>query len=309
MANWPYARNPRQGYLASANQEPLDPLADPAYFGSGWPSPWRAMRINALLRADTAVTPDAMRRYQTDPGSARADWFVPYFVGAGSIAGGQAGEAATLLSAWDRRYTKDNERAVLFETAMQELRRRAWDELATERGRAWNPGDVQLAMLLRDSAHAWWDDRATPAVEDRDALVAVSLAAALDTVIARHGAPGGGGWRWERVQRANVWHLLRLPALSARDIPVQGGPGLLNPISGNGQHGPSWRMVVDLGPGIRAWSTYPGGQSGNPFSRYFDNRIATWANGELEEIRLPRAPGALPTEQVLGSVTVTRSEQ
>jgi len=105
----PFARNPAQGYLASANQQPVDPRESGDYLGADWPAPWRAMRINQLLRADSAVTPDAMRRWQTDPGSARADWFVPAFLDA-VIAERRAGRAspaavraAELLAEWDRR--------------------------------------------------------------------------------------------------------------------------------------------------------------------------------------------------------------
>ena len=93
------------------------------------------MRINQLLRADSAVTPEAMRRFQTDPGSARADAFVPAFLGAAAElqAAGKGDDtlrrAAVLLSEWDRRYTRDNRRAVLFESAMEALPRLLLDEL------------------------------------------------------------------------------------------------------------------------------------------------------------------------------------
>ena len=53
LADYPQAVDPPQGYLASANQQPKDPRVDPRYFGWDWPDPWRAMRINALLRADS----------------------------------------------------------------------------------------------------------------------------------------------------------------------------------------------------------------------------------------------------------------
>jgi penicillin amidase len=223
-----------------------------------------------------------MRRYQTDPGSARADLFVPYFLDAAQRALAHAdmdetsarlSEAAGLLGQWDRRYTKDDRRAVLFETAMQELVARTWDELAvpgTAR-RAITPSTAVLAELLTDSAGTWWDDRSTRAIEHRDDILLASLVAALERARREHGDPNGDGWRWDRVRHANVNHLLRLPALSALDIPVQGGPGTLSPSAGSGTHGASWRMVVELGPELRAWATYPGGQSGNPVSpRYRD---------------------------------------
>jgi len=61
-AEYPQAVEPAQGYLASANQEPEDP-EDPRdgsrYLGANWPAPWRALRINQLLRGDSAVTVEA----------------------------------------------------------------------------------------------------------------------------------------------------------------------------------------------------------------------------------------------------------
>jgi penicillin G amidase len=304
---WPQSTDPAQGYLASANQQPIDPRVAGRWWGGSY-DPWRALRINALLRADSAVTPDAMRRYQTDPGSARADLFVPAFLDAAQrvlaratmdTQAAQLSEAAGLLGQWDRRYTKDNRRAVLFEGAMQELVGRTWDELAMPGSsrRAITPSTAILAELLADSASAWWDARATTAVEHRDDILTASLVAALDNVRRKYGDPNGDGWRWDRIRHANVNHLLRLPALSALEIPVQGGPGTLAPSAGSGTHSASWRMVVELGPALRAWTTYPGGQSGNPVSPRYRDRIERWARGELEPVRFPAAPAQLETAQ------------
>jgi penicillin amidase len=245
-----------------------------------------------------------MRRYQTDPGSARADLFVPAFLDAAQRVMARAtmdtqaarlSEAAGLLGQWDRRYTKDNRRAVLFEGAMQELVMRTWDELAMpgSRRRAITPSTAVLAELLADSASAWWDDRVTQAVEHRDDILAASLVASLETARRKYGDPNGEGWRWDRIRHANVNHLLRLPALSALEIPVQGGPATLSPSAGSGTHSASWRMVVELGPALRAWATYPGGQSGNPASSRYRDRIGLWSKGELEPVRIPATPAQL----------------
>lgn len=298
VERYPQTADPAQGYAASANQDPQPPERAAAYFSNDHEfDPWRAMRINALLRADSAVTPDAMRRYQTDPGSARADWFVPYFLAAARTVAGRGGAtpslgaAAARLAEWDRRYTKDNQRAVLFEAAMTQLPARTWDELLRDGRRVATPSDAVLAELLADSTSAWWDDRRTAAVrEDRDAVLAASLAAAYDSVVARYGEPERGGWRWDRIRFANVYHLLRLPGFSATNIPIQGGRSTLNPSSGDGNHGASWRMVVELGPTVWAWGTYPGGQSGNPGSGRYLDHIATWRDGQLEPLEFPSGP-------------------
>jgi len=39
-------------------------------------------------------------------------------------------------------------------------------------------------------------------------------------------------------------------------------------------------MVIQLSATTEAYGVYPGGQSGNPGSKYYDNFIDTWANGE-----------------------------
>jgi penicillin amidase len=301
VQNYPQSFDPAQGYLASANQEPQAPEAQREYLGSDTDyDVWRALRINELLRADSAVTPDDMRRWQTDPGSVRADRFVPYFLAAARAqqARGRGSDtlatAAKLLGEWDRRYTKTNERAVLFEAAMRELTSRTWDELQRDGRRVATPTDAVMAELLTQPKSPWWDDRRTrDVVEDRDDILSASLVAAYDDVVHEYGAPESGGWRWDRIRFANIYHLLRIPAFSALKIPVAGGRGTLSPSSGDGGHGPSWRMVVELGPEVHGWGTYPGGQSGNPVSPHYTDRLDTWKNGELDSLRFPRTPAQL----------------
>ncbi|MSR07805.1 MAG: penicillin acylase family protein [Gemmatimonadetes bacterium] len=307
----PASRNPARGFVSSNNQQPLDPRANPAYLGSNWETPWRAMRINGLLRDDAKVTMEAMRRWQTDPGSARADFFVPYFLAAAGplfspdgrvrgSAGPDVGDPTTrqtaeLLAQWDRRYTKDNTRAVLFEQAMDRLATLTWDELEDSTGRRnATPRDVILAELLQDSNSVWWDRRSITGVrERRDAILRLALSGALAETKKRYGEPDAGGWRWDQVQHANIYHLLRLRALSALEIPIQGGRATLNPSSGEGTQGASWRMVVDLGDSITAWGIYPGGQSGNPVSPRYLDRLPKWVEGELDTLRVPRAAADL----------------
>ena len=310
VAMYPQSVNPAQGFLASANQQPVDPTVNPAYLGTGWFPPWRAMRINSLLRADSAVTPDAMRRYQTDPGSPRADAFVPVFLASARRAGGWAplDSAARLLAQWNRQYSPDNERAVLFEYAMDELGCSVWDELLscgrTRRGGP-RPDDVVLLELLADSASVWWDVRETPNIETRDEIVGNSLARAFTRAIDRHGPPTQGGWRWSSIRQVNVAHLAGIPAFSAAPVPALGGPSTLSPSSGSGTHGASWRMVVELGPEVRAWATYPGGQSGNPLSDRYADRLPTWAAGELDTLRFPKSAGDLGSTGVRGMLVLS----
>ncbi len=290
VSSYPGSVNPAQGYLTSSNQQPVDPGYDDRYLGANWPSPWRAMRINQLLRADSVFTASDLSRFQTDPGSPRADVFVEAFLQA---AGGQEGmsEAGLLLAEWDRRYTKDNTRAALFELAMDDLARRTWDELADTGGRrVATPRTAILATLLADPGSEWWDDRSTPGiVEGRDDILNASLDAALLAAREAYGPESADGWVWSRVANANIVHFLGMSAFSALDLPIRGGPETLNPNSGNGRNGASWRMVVELGDDVEGRGTYPGGQSGHPLSPAYLDRVDDWVAGELQPLRFPRS--------------------
>ena len=314
VADYPQSFDPAQGYLASNNQQPKDPKVDRRYFGWDWPSPWRAMRINALLRADSAVTPDAMRRYQTDSRSEQTDIFLAAFqaAAAGGPRDSATVRAARLLAEWDGRFTTENERAVLYDVALDELTRRTWDELAVPGSpaddrprRTATPNSTVLAELLQEPNSSWWDDRSTPEVhEDRDMILRASLAAAYTRVVKQYGEPGPA-WRWGKIRVANIHHMLRLSALSRLGIAMQSGPGTLSPSSGDGTHGASWRMVVELGDSVRAWGTYPGGQSGNPVSPRYDDRLKKWASGELDTLRFPHKADELRGKTLTSTLTLT----
>jgi penicillin amidase len=311
---YPLGLNPAQGFLASANQQPVDPRANPHYFGADWYSPWRAIRINQLLRADSGMTPESMRRMQTSPGSARADGFVPLFLAAARSrqAADPLSRAARLRAEWDHGYAPDNPRAVLFEAAMAELTQLVWDELipATELHDSTarpvvTPQEMILLELAADSGNVWWDDRRTPAVEHRDAILALALRNGYVRTL-RSGDPTSAAWRWGNAHHANIYHLLRMPALSALGLSVQGGPSTLSPSPGQGTHGPSWRMVAELGPELKAWGIYPGGQSGNPASARYLDRLPRWLAGELDSVLFPRAAAELPAQRVRSTLLLAR---
>jgi penicillin amidase len=58
-------------------------------------------------------------------------------------------------------------------------------------------------------------------------------------------------------------------------------------------------MVVELGPKVRAWGNYPGGQSGHPGSKFYDDFVDDWAAGKPYELVFLRSADE-PNPAVVG---------
>jgi penicillin amidase len=63
-------------------------------------------------------------------------------------------------------------------------------------------------------------------------------------------------------------------------------------------------MVVELGPEPHAMATYPGGQSGNPLSAHYRDRIAHWVNGQLDTVYVPHAEPQVDAAHTAGALTL-----
>lgn len=310
IAKYPQSLRPAQGYLASNNQQPIDPAVRADYLGWDWPSPWRALRINEILRADAAMTPEKMRLAHTDPRSALTE-HVRGAVRAAVAARGMEvtttdREALAFLDEWDGRFDLESKGAVLYNTLLQEITRRTWDEMAPagETQRMATPNTMMLVRLFDDPASLWWDDRTTTAVrEARDQILLMSLRGAWVGARSRFGNDPRA-WRWGNQRMASVKHLLQLPGFGRESLQVQSGPGTLSPNDGRGTTGASWRFVVELGDSVVAWGTYPGGQSGNPVSSRYADRMELWRTGALAPLRLPRGAADLSGVQLRSVLTL-----
>jgi penicillin amidase len=97
-----------------------------------------------------------------------------------------------------------------------------------------------------------------------------------------------GKLEWVSYKSTRVLHLTKIPALSRLNLPIGGGVNIINATTD--VHGPSWRMVVHLTDEIEAYGLYPGGQSGNPGSPYYDTFVDYWAAGKYYRLLfLPKA--------------------
>jgi penicillin amidase len=51
-------------------------------------------------------------------------------------------------------------------------------------------------------------------------------------------------------------------------------------------------MIVSLTPETEAWGIYPGGESGNPGSKFYDDFVTDWALGKYYKLWVMKASEA-----------------
>lgn len=289
-AHKPHVKNPDRGFVSSANQRPADE-SYPYWLANGYSSPVRARRINERLAEMNDITPDDFRNLQLDTKHLRAQSVLPVLLALiePEFPGPDMAAVYKELQNWD--YFADAARIAptVFHTWWGKLYRAIWDDEFSGSG----PGlqrpsaDRTVSLILDEPDARWFDNTRTELVESLADLARGTFAASCIELTERLG-PVGEAWQWGRYKGADIRHLLRIPEFSRLDLFVDGGRDVVNATRGG--HGPCWRMVVSLGPEVKAWGIYPGGQSGSPGSRHFDDFVDKWVRGELDELLFMKTP-------------------
>ncbi len=224
------------------------------------------------------ITPQDMMKLQTDNYNVFANMAVPLILKNLDIKKLSNDETKyfDLLKNWNFVNDVHSKGATIFMVTWDTLENKVWnDELLKSGDNLVRPdAGTLLNNLLKDSAFSFVDNINTPGVETLPDIVTIAFKTAVLTI---KNADNDGDLEWGKYKDTRVAHLARIEAFSRLHLPIGGGTNTIN--AANSNHGPSWRMVVSLTPDTQAWGVYPGGQSGNPGSRYYDNEIDTWAKG------------------------------
>ncbi|MDQ2863686.1 MAG: penicillin acylase family protein [Bacteroidota bacterium] len=273
----PHVVNPERGYVSSANQLPAD-TAYPYYLGGNFP-PYRALEINRKLSGMNNITPEDMMKLQTDNYNIFGEMALPVLINnvkTKELSDSER-EYFETLKRWNFRNDIDSKGATLFTLTWDSLENRIWkDEFLKTKFKLMMPYESTLLDdILKDSSIRFLDDINT---RQRETLADDVTAAFKEAAFVAKGLDSGNSLEWGRYKDTKVEHLARLDAFSRLHLPIGGGTNTIN--AANAQHGPSWRMIVSLTPRTQAYGVYPGGQSGNPGSRFYDDFVDTWVEGK-----------------------------
>jgi penicillin amidase len=273
----PHIFNPPDNFIQSANQRAVD--ASYPYFIPGDYFTPRSVRLYEELSKMQQVTPQDMMMLQYDSYSSLAADAVPLFLKYISESDFNKSEKDHLneIKNWDFAYTANSKAATVFQAWMDSLENIIWkDEFSKLSGLITIPDEQTLIeILLRDSAFRFIDDINTTQKEGIHQQITAAFKMAVADLI-----KDPERLIWWKHRNTCILHLLResLLPFGHRGLQTDGWLTSLNALSKT--HGPSWRMIVHLTETTEAYGVYPGGQSGNPGSRFYDSFIDTWATGK-----------------------------
>lgn len=279
----PTVKNPARGFVSSSNQNPTDKTY-PYYLNWEFAGYERGNRINTRLEAMEKATVDTMRNLQNDNYSVLARDVLPTMLGLVNKNGLSATEreAFNIVGRWNYHYDADEIAASIFEIWQKDAYNRVWDEFSDTPLPMRLPNrDRTVHLLLSQPNSKWFDNVTTPREESRRDIVHAAFKFSIDSLQRKFGLIGRN-WRWANVKHTHVPHLARIAGFGSKTLFNGGSKTSVNAL--NESNGPSWRMVVALGKTTKGYGVFPGGQSGNPGSFYYDDMIDTWTNGRLIEL-------------------------
>jgi len=296
-------KNPSRGFVSSANQYPVD-TTYPYYITSTSFEAYRNRRINQLLSEMTEITPRDMMEMQVDNYNLKAAESLPVLLSmikADTLNATQQ-LAWSILTQWDYEYDLNSLAASYYDAWWRTLFALIWDEIKNSPVPLDYPTDYTTIQLIKEKPDLpYFDILETPVKETAKEVALLAFVKSVEKIEAwkkEHGKDA----RWADYKDTFIGHLLQgIPAFSYHV--AHGGTGdAINASSRTS--GPSWRMIVSLEKSkMKAWGVYPGGQSGNPGSPFYNHMIPLWAKGNYIPFQFEREPGNM--KAVYSSLTLT----
>jgi penicillin G amidase len=296
----PWIENPPQGYLATANNEVVDPDSTGYPINFEGDVPHRVTRILEVLsrgRTDARLA-DQMSRLQTDGRDNSWSAVRPLILEALvplADEGDMLGAAARTLLSWNGQVDPSSPAPTLYQSLLTVL-------MDTLLGDEVTPAtldylhfyfntDPLLFGILGDPENPAWENRRTRRDEPAAEVVAHAFGETVGRLARAYG-PDVQKWTWRRAAPVTLAHPLgSVPgfwSLNRTGIPPRGTASSLfmhrygrsDPTRFPVIYGPALRLVVDFADMDRSFISIPGGESGKPGARHYDDILPLFEKGE-----------------------------
>ena len=299
----PMAENPPWNYVYSANNQP-DSIAGMLYPGYYLPED-RAKRIVHLLESKDNWNKTSTAKMITDVTSSVSGTLIEELTEVVDYHSFDTNvqKALDILQLWDGSNEIDEVAPTIYNKFIYEYLSTTFkDEMGATLYQQFNETHLMkrvIADQLLRKESIWWDDINTPAiVETRKDILSKSL---ISTVRALENQFGKDidTWNWGRVHVIEHQHPLGSVDLlkdffNVGPFPINGASEVINNLAykrdSTGMYqvrnGPSTRRIIDFNDVENSWSILPTGQSGNPFSKHYQDQASMYNKGTFRKMKM-----------------------
>lgn len=308
----PYAFNPPQGFIATANNAIVSPDY-PYLITKDWDYGFRAQRIvDMITHAPGPIDIKYIQQIQGDDYDANAATLVPILTQMSFQAGTpDQAVALDLLKNWDYQDREDSAPAALFAVFWKDLLNDTFDnklpkDYWADGGDSWFE---VMRNLVKQPDSLWWDDPETSQKETRDDTFRQAFTSAVSEIEKALGSDTAR-WSWGRLHTV-TFHNQSLGESGIAPIDmlfnrgpyaVSGGPAIVNATSWDATNPysvvslPSMRMIVDLSNLQNSLSIHTTGESGHAFNPHYTDMVDLWRNIQYQpmswdEAQIKAVPG------------------
>ncbi len=296
--------NPSRGFVSSANQYAYD-TSYPYYMGGTDYEYFRPNIINRNLAAMKGITAEDMQHLQTDNYNLLAEMARPpllKYINTSALSDSEK-RYLDIFTSWNLRNDATEQGPTIFTSLWDNVMYGVYNDEFSKTDLRLPPIDDETLVraLRKDSLYEFADDITTPQKETFRDIITLAFKKTVPDMVR---AEKDSALVWGRFKNSGIRHLLRIPALSRLHLLSGGGDHIINAYTQ--YHGPSWRMVVQLTDETEAYGLYPGGQSGNPGSEYYDTFINKWLKGEYYPIHIFKKEDMQKQQNLLGTITFSK---
>lgn len=298
----PQAINPSWNYVYSANNQP-DTIAGILYPGYYLPED-RGNRIAQLLEAKNDWTKKDVAEMIFDVTSNIAPKIIKNLASSIDSNGLSENEKQAILTLenWSGAYTKESVAPTIYNRFLYEFLTRTFEDELGEGFNQFINTHFQKKMIAVQAAKQeslFWDDVSTTKKETKQEIITSSFRNAilfLENQLGRDVSK----WTWDKVASVEHNHTLAAGGAPMRKLfnvgpfAMDGGNEVINnqlfKLDSTGYYkvhaGPSTRRIVDFSDVENGLSILPTGQSGNVFSKHYDDQAEKYLNGGFIKMML-----------------------
>jgi penicillin amidase len=298
----PYVEGPPQAFVGTANNQVIQPESTSYPINLEGDAPHRYARIAQILGAGNNGKPIAAQIAALQSDNVDLGWPEARPVFARALEpltkddDRTVAEAARRLLAWDGRTAAERPEPTIFHSLVAFVVKRTLEDEVS-------PATMDFLMsyfnaeplvfgILADPGNPAWDDRRTPIEERAEGVIEDCFRQCVAALTDKYGE-AVSAWRWREAapfilahpfgsQKALASYLNRgpLPTNGAGNTVYKNQFPRTELTSFPVKYGPVLRVAVDLSDLKNSRMSLPGGQSGRPASKHYDDLLPLFLAGE-----------------------------